>query len=334
MLLIPRFAWLAGLAAVLSLVPQPAGFAPGRRVLLDAHNAYPERGQYADRIDRALRTGLPLAIEQDLYWSTSGAVPQVVVAHDDDALDGAPTFAAHFFARVAPIMAAALRENRRDTWPLLVLNLDFKDNQPAILDAVWEQLRAHEAWLTTAPRSADPSYVAPLRVGPMLVLCGSDTAQRRRFHDDIAPGEALLAFGAMAPAKVDGLTRGARLHQAVVMDAAAHIPRGADNFARWVNFPWSVIEEGGQAQAGAWTAADSARLTSFVQRAHTQGYWIRFYTLDGFTAADDRGWTASYNFGSLTSAQTRWRAARRAGVDFIATDHYEAFADARSADRR
>jgi hypothetical protein len=168
----------------------------------------------------------------------------------------------------------------------------------------------------------------------MLVLCGSDTAQRRRFHDDIAPGEALLAFGAMAPAKIDGDTRGARVHQAVVMDAAAHIPRPADNFARWVNFPWNVIEEGGQELAGAWTASDSTRLSSFVQRAHAQGYWIRFYTLDGFSAAENRGWTASYNFGTPAAAQVRWQAARRAGVDFIATDQYEAFAAAVAADRR
>jgi hypothetical protein len=318
------------LAAALSLVAQPAGYAPGRRVLLDAHNAYPERGRYADRIERALRTGLPVAIEQDLYWSTLGTAPQVVVAHDDDALAGAPTFAAHFFDRLAPLMTQALRENKRETWPLVVLNLDFKDNQPVILDAVWEQLHTHASWLTTAPRSADPSYVAPLRVGPMLVLCGADSAQRRRFHDDIAPGEPLLAFGAMTPAPVEGATREARLHQAVVMDARAHIPRASDNFARWVNFPWSVIEEGGQTMAGAWTAADSARLTRFVQRAHAQGYWIRFYTLDGFSAAEDQGWTASYNFGALPAAQLRWRAARNAGVDFIATDQYEAFA----ADRR
>ena len=44
------------------------GYLPGRRVLLDAHNAYPEQGLWRDRIDRALATGVPLAIEQDLVW--------------------------------------------------------------------------------------------------------------------------------------------------------------------------------------------------------------------------------------------------------------------------
>ena len=42
--------------------PQPTAIAPGTRVLLDAHNAYPYNGKFTDRIDRALGTGLPLAI--------------------------------------------------------------------------------------------------------------------------------------------------------------------------------------------------------------------------------------------------------------------------------
>jgi hypothetical protein len=45
-----------------------AAFEPGTRVLLDAHNCYPYNGRWADRIDRALSTGTPLAVEQDLVW--------------------------------------------------------------------------------------------------------------------------------------------------------------------------------------------------------------------------------------------------------------------------
>ena len=44
------------------------GFGPGQRVMLDAHNAYPQNDRWRDRIDRALSTGFPVAIEQDLYW--------------------------------------------------------------------------------------------------------------------------------------------------------------------------------------------------------------------------------------------------------------------------
>lgn len=302
---------------------------PGARVLLDGHNAYPERGQWADRLDRVLATGLPVAIEQDLHWGRTASGLAPLVAHDDDALDGAPTLDSYFFARLRPIMEQALAQGQREQWPLVVLNLDFKDNTPAHLDAVWELLGRYEAWLTTAARTASASEVAPLEVRPLLVLCGSDTAQRRRFHDALPVGARLRAFGAMVPVGVSGLTRDARAQRAVAMTADQHIPRAADNYARWVNFPWSVIERGGQTKAGPWTAADSARLGTFAERAHTQGYWLRFYTLDGFPPRENRGWTASYNFGSLAAVQRRWRAARAARVDFIATDQYEAFRDTR-----
>lgn len=305
---------------------------PGQRTLLDAHNAYPERGMWTDRLPRALATGTPLAIEQDLYWGHDDrGVPAVVVAHDEDVLEGAPTLTAYFFETVRPLMEQAIREDRRDTWPLLVLNLDFKQDTAPLLDGVWTILEHHRAWLTTAMRSVDPSIVQPLRVGPMMVLIGSAPAERMRFHDAVPIGDQLLAFGAMSPVRVVGRTKAARFRTAIRMRAEAHIPRAADNYARWVNFPWSVIEQGRQNQAGRWTSSDSTRLRAFVSRSHSMGYWLRFYTLDGFGASDDRGWTSSYNFGSLEAARVRWRAARHADVDFIATDQYEAFSADRSA---
>ncbi len=317
----------AALLALTFMVAQSGdGFGPGARVLLDAHNAYPERGQWSTRLHEALATGLPVAIEQDLHWQTAGAAgPVSVVAHDDDALDGAPTLDAHFFATIRPVMERALAENRRDTWPLITLNLDFKDNTPAHLDAVWALLGKYEAWLTTAPRTATPAAPAPFRVGPLLVLTGSDTAQRRRFHDDVPVGASLRAFGAMAPVPVRGATKALRARRAIRMTPAQHIEARADNYARWVNFPWSVIEAGGQATAGAWVPADSIRLHAFVRRAHAQGFWIRFYTLDGFAADQDRGFTAAYNFGSRAAAAARWRATIATGVDFVATDQYADF---------
>jgi hypothetical protein len=327
---------LAGLAIAVSHAAQPSAFGPGQRVLLDAHNAYPERGQWADRIERALSTGTPVAIEQDLYWyrPRGDSVKQPVVAHDDDALDGAPTLRAHFFERIRPIMERALRENRRETWPVLVLNLDFKENQPEHLDAVWSLLQEYRSWLTTAPRTGTLQRVEPFIVGPLLVLSGSDTAQRRRFHDDVPVGQSLLAFGATVPVKVPGTTKGQRARNAVRMSAAQHIASPADNYARWINFPWSVIEAGGQNNAKDWTAADAARLVTFARRAHAQGLWLRFYTLDGVAPNDDRGWTSSYNFGSLAAAQSRWQAAIAAGVDFIATDQYEEFTASRAGGHR
>ena len=78
--------------------------------------------------------------------------------------------------------------------------------------------------------------------------------------------------------------------------------------------------------------ADAARLASIVNRAHESGLWIRFYTLNGHAPEAGLGWSASYNFGSLEAARTRWRAAIAAGVDFIATDQYEEFARSRRSD--
>lgn len=316
-----------------STQPSTNVLSPGSRVLLDAHNAYPERGQWADRIDRAIATSLPLAIEQDLYWYKPRGGDQYVsvVAHDDDALDGAPTLDAYFFTRIRPLVEQALRDNRREQWPLIVLNLDFKDNIPAHLDAVWALLGQYESWLTTAAKTATPTVQERFVVGPLLVLCGSDTAQRRRFHDDVPIGESLRAFGAAMPVLIPGLTKPQRVRRAVRMSAAAHIPQPADNFARWVNFPWNVIEEGGQPKAGAWTARDATRLRAFAERAHTRGYWIRFYTLDGFAESENRGYSSGYNFGSVDAARVRWRASIAAAVDFVATDQYEEFTTARQA---
>jgi hypothetical protein len=68
-------------------------------------------------------------------------------------------------------MERALAENRRDTWPILVLHLDFKMNEPAHHDAIWELLGRHEGWLTTAERVAPRGRrSAGLRHPSMMVL--------------------------------------------------------------------------------------------------------------------------------------------------------------------
>jgi hypothetical protein len=95
------------------------------------------------------------------------------------------------------------------------------------------------------------------------------------------------------------------------------------NYRRWWNNSWYEVEEGGQPHAGAWTPADAARLRALVDHAHQLGYWIRFYTLDGFSNGKAHGWFDSYNFGSLQAARVRWRASIDAGVNLIASDQYE-----------
>jgi len=43
-------------------------FLNGNRALVDAHNCYPYEGRWNDRVTRALRSGYPVSIEQDLAW--------------------------------------------------------------------------------------------------------------------------------------------------------------------------------------------------------------------------------------------------------------------------
>ena len=69
-------------------------------MLLDAHNAYPYQGQWADRIDRALATGTPLAIEQDLVWHPSA---HSIVSHGEPFTGQEPTLR-DFFERIRPIV--------------------------------------------------------------------------------------------------------------------------------------------------------------------------------------------------------------------------------------
>jgi len=293
-------------------------FLPGQRSLLDAHNAYPDRGRFAERIDEALATGLPVAIEQDLAWcrAPDGSMTSVV-SHESTCIGGEPTLESYFFERVRPLMDAALAKGAAADWPLITLNLDFKTNEPEHHAAVWAVLGRYERWLTTAPRTADGAPVAPLAVGPMLVLTGSPDVQEVTFHARVPVGARLRAFGAIA-----GIA-------APDTDPTA-LPRAtpATNYRRWWNHPWKVVEPAGQRAAGEWTADDAARLASLAADAHRHGLWLRLYTLNG-VEGDRDGWTASYNFGSLAAVTARWRASIDARVDFIATDQYAEFARVR-----
>jgi len=284
--------------ATAAVAQEPARFEPGHRVLLDAHNAYPYEGHWADRINRALATGTPLAVEQDLVWHPSA---YSIVSHGEPFTGQEPTLR-DFFERIRPIVEGALNGRDRVQWPLITLNLDFKDSQPEHFAAIWRVLGDYEGWLTTAVRGADAGAIQPLDVGPVLVLTGANPAQQIAFHDEVPVGSRLRLFGAVQP----GALR-------------------ATNYHRWSNHAWSDVEPEGQSNAGDWTREDDERLRKLVDTAHQAGLWIRFYTLNGHSIEDGKrmGWSPTYNFGSIEAARRRWRAAIAAGVDFIATDQYE-----------
>jgi hypothetical protein len=289
---------------------------PGSRTLMDAHNCYPYFEWWSDRIDRALSAGTPLAIEQDLGWYTNAATGKSwsVVTHGDPLSGQEPTLDQYFFARVRPIVEKALKDGNRGDWPLITLNLDFKDNKPEHLAAVLALLRKHQPWLTSAAKSDNIEQVQPLDVKPILVLTGEPDAQQLVFYDQLQAGDRVLLFGAIHTENKNPQS------PPEVLD-----PAKGNNYRRWWNNPWKVVESAGQDHAGEWTPEKAARLRALVQRAHANGLWIRFYTLDGSPEQElsCHGWFRSYNFGSLNAAQIRWRAAIAAHVDYIASDQYE-----------
>jgi len=307
------------LALTVACGPAVQGFGPGARVLIDAHNCYPYHGRWADRMNRALAAGLPVAIEQDLAWYTDPTTnrSRSLLSHEEKADGTEPDMREYFFERIRPFMERALREGDRSKWPLIVLNLDFKTDEQAHHRAVWDLLGKYEGWLCTAVRSAHAEQVTPMRAGPLLVLTGEADSQEHDFRDRVGVGGTLRVFGAVRVRSQDPSAM-----------PEAFVPGRATDYRRWWNNPWSVVEPDGQPKAGAWTHAKAARLRALVRHAHSRGLWIRFYTLNGHPPelAERNGWEPDYNFGSLERAQVRWKAAIEAAVDFLATDQVEDFA--------
>ncbi|MFL6416896.1 MAG: hypothetical protein ACJ74Y_14630, partial [Bryobacteraceae bacterium] len=207
----------------------------------------------------------------------------------------------------------------------IVVHFDFKDNQLPLLRAVWTLLGQYEAWITTGERLADPKAIAPWKVKPLLVLTEDPDAQEQVFFRDVPVGGELRIFGSAHTHAPKGETKQEREHLLATTSANRLLTEPATNYRRWWNNSWHEVEEGGQNLAGEWTEADDKRLRELVRHAHGLGYWIRFYTLDGFDADTGKkhGWFESYNFGSRRAVEPRWKAAIAAGVDMIATDQYE-----------
>lgn len=310
------FVCLGSVAGLTGSRSAALAFQPGARVLMDAHNCYPYFGWWNDRIDRALSVGMPLAIEQDLFWfvDSRGGQGRSLVTHGAPSTGHEPNLREYFFERVRQVVEKALRDPNHDDWPLITLNLDLKSEEPQHLDAIWRVLSEYRDWLTTAPRTANITDVSPLVIKPILVLTGESEAQKQVFYDQVSTGAQLMVFGATRTNPADPTA-----------PPSALAPDPADNYHRWWNNAWKVVEPAGQPNAGEWNEAKEARLNTLVQFAHQRGFWIRFYTLDGVSAADEscRGIFHAYNFGSRAAVEIRWKAAARAGVDYIASDQYE-----------
>src|SRR5262249_50304473 len=101
------------------------------------------------------------------------------------------------------------------------------------------------------------------------------------------------------------------------------LTKRADNYRRWFGTDWNFVELCGPEHGKDWNSAAAARATQFVEYGHSLGYLVSFYSINGFTDAQNQGWTAEFNFGSKEAATIRWNAAIEAHADFIATDEYE-----------
>jgi hypothetical protein len=327
--LVCTFFAAAALCARLAAQPQ-LDFLNHNHPVVDAHNCYPYEGHWSDRIDRALKAGFPVSIEQDIAWANG----RPVVSHTAKTTGNEPALRDYFFERVRPIVEQALARNDRTHWPLIILHFDFKTLEPQVLHAVWDLLGEYQNWITTAPQTIDPHQLAPFDPKPILVITEDADEQEQVFFRSLPPGAKLRVFGSAHSAAVPGASREERVHLLATLPPEQLLTERPTNYRRWWNNSWFAVEEGGQTKAGDWSAAANQRLHALVDRAHGVGYWIRFYTLDGFTDAEDRGWDKGYNFGSRQAVLARWKAAYEAGVDFIATDQYEDLADYFAAARK
>ncbi len=195
--------WLIAVSA-LHAQTSPLDFMNHNRPVADAHNCYPEHGQWGDRIERALGAGFPIGIEQDLAWYVPPSGPgRVVVSHSAKTTGAEPTLRAYFFERVRPIIEAALKKNDTASWPIIVVHFDFKDVQKPLLEAVWSLLGEYESWMSTAIKTRDPAELAPIDRKPLLVLTEDSDEQEQVFFDAVPVGARLRLFGSAHTAPVE-----------------------------------------------------------------------------------------------------------------------------------
>lgn len=309
---------------------------PGQRSLLSAHNCYPYHGLWGDRIDRAISTGYPLSIEIDLCWGVPDGESQSrsIIAHGGPFAGDEPTLDSYFFERVRAdiersIARAQLDPREKELWPMIVLDLDIKDDSSEHIRSIYQQLMAYVDWLCTAPRLESVHDQGVIEVRPVLVLMTGTANQQRVFHDELEIGMPIIGFGRALTSSPDtsGMPDSDAEEARASYPAELMLTEPASNYRRWWNNSWDVVEAGGATKCGEWTPEDRERLHSLVDHAHRMGYLIRFYTINGHSNTDAAiwGYGTGYNTGSIEDARIRWKALVEARVDLIATDQYTLF---------
>ncbi len=302
-------------------------YMPGSRTEILAHNAYPDHGKYADRLDRAIAAGVPFAVEEDLAWIDGKSL---LIHGAKNAANDDPTLESYFFPKVKPIMEKALNEGNKGNWPLITLYLDIKNDPREHLEAISKVLDHYDAWLTTAVKTTDLSKQSPFNLKPMMVLVEDKDNDIKQdfFYDSLPVGGKIRVFGTATkfdenPNKLPRAQKAEAVASLYLLDPERLAPKKADNYHRWFGTSWAFIEKGGETSGTEWSSASDERLKKWVDYGHRLGYFVGVYCLDGYTAAENQGWDKDYNFGSHEAAVIRWKEAIRAHADFISTDHYE-----------
>jgi len=309
-------------------------YTPGSRTQMLAHNAFPDHGKYSDRLDQAIAAGVPFVVEEDLGWVDGRSLlihgPKAVSSDD-------PTIESYFFPKVRPLMEKALKEGNKGNWPLITLYLDIKNDPIEHLEVISKVFDKYNDWLTTAVKTNDITKQSPLDLKPMMILLEDkeNDIKQEFFYDRIPVGGRIRAFGSAVkfnenPKK---LPKAEALAAMPLVDPEQLVTRKADNWRRWFGVNWGFIEQCGLAHGGDWNSRAEQRVKTFVEYGHRLGYFVSFYSINGFTESENQGWTNEFNFGSRNSALIRWKAAAKAHADFIATDQYQDVAKAIQANR-
>ncbi len=277
-------------AAIALAKMAPSSYSPGTRVQVLAHNAYPDHGKYADRLDRAIAAGLPFVVEEDLAWTDGKSL---LIHGKKNAASDDPTLDTYFFPKIKPIMEQALREGNRGNWPLITLYLDIKNDPAEHLEAIDKMLDQYQAWLTTAIKTSDMTKQSPLDLKPLMVLVEdkqNDNLKQKFFYDDLPVGGKIRVFGSAAkpdPNPGKKLPKQEAIDRMSSIDPEQIVTAKADNYHRWWGSDWAYIEKGGEGKAGDWTSEDEKRLKHWVSYGHRLGYFVSFYCLDGFDNSED-----------------------------------------------
>jgi hypothetical protein len=302
-------------------------YTPGSRIQVLSHNAYPDHGKFADRLDRTIAAGVPFAVEEDLAWVDGRSL---LIHGSRNATKDDPTLESYFIPKIRPIMEKALKDGNKGNWPLIILYLDIKNDPPEHLAYVNQFLDKYDGWLTKAEKTSDITKQSPLELKPMMVLVEDKQGdiKQKVFYDDVPVGGKIRVFGSAEkfdenPQKLPRNQKAEAVALMASRDPEQLVSKRADNYRRWFGTNWAFIERGGQTRSGEWSKTSEARLKKFVDYGHRLGYFVGVYCLNGYTESENQGWDKDYNFGSKEKVLPRWQAAVRAHADFISTDQVE-----------